>query len=230
MTLPFTLIDLTHTLSSASPSWNGSCGFAHTIKSDYTANREEVSFRVQQIKMHAGIGTHIDAPSHCTPGGLCIDALALEYLVAPCVCIDVSKQVQAHPLFVTSADAIREFEKVHGRIEKGSIVVVRTGWDARWTEPERYRNAFCFPSISQDAAEMLLEREAVGLGVDTLTPDLPDSMYPVHKAFLGAGKYLIENLALDALLPVKGSYLFALPIKTLDGTEAPARCIALILR
>lgn len=230
MTLPFTLIDLTHTLSADSPSWNGSCGFAHTIKGDYTANSEEVSFRVQQIKMHAGIGTHIDAPAHCTPGGLCIDALPLEQLIAPCVCIDVSKKALANPLFVTSADEIMQFEKQHGRIPKGSIVVVRTGWDKYWNDRERYRNQLQFPSIAQDAAELLLERGVVGLGVDTLTPDLPESGYPVHKAFLGSGKYLIENLALDARLPVKGSYLFALPIKTLDGTEAPARCIALILR
>ena len=228
MAFPFRLIDLTHTLSPSTPSWNGSCGFQHTIQLDYAKDvpTEEVSFRVQQIKMHAGIGTHIDAPSHCIPGGLCIEALSLENLLAPCVVIDLSKK--AHPLYTASAQDIKDFEAQHGRIEKGCVVVVRTGWDERWNEPERYRNDHRFPCISGEAAEVLLERGVVGLGVDTLSPDRPETGFPVHKAFLGAGKYLIENLTCIARLPVKGSYMLSLPIKTLGGTEAPARCVAFV--
>lgn len=225
MTFPFTLLDLTHTLSPSTPSWNGSCGFSHSIKLDYQVDAE-VSFRVQQIKMHAGIGTHIDAPAHCIPGGLAIDALPLENLVAPCVCIDVSKKADA--FYVASVDDMRAFEQQYGAIEKGSVVIVRAGWDVYWNDPEKYRNDYHFPSISKDVAEWLLDKEALALGVDTLSPDCPDSDYPVHQAFLGSGKYLIENLAQTALLPAKGSYLFSLPIKTLEGTEAPARCVALL--
>lgn len=227
MTFPFLLIDLTHTLSPTIPSWNGSCGFQHTIRMDYTAD-SPISFRVQQIKMHAGIGTHLDAPSHCIPGGVCIDAVPLESLVGPCICIDVSKK--AHPLYVVSAEDIKAFEVSHGTIQAGSIIVIHTGWSERWSDRERYRNDFCFPSVSKQAAEYLLDRNVVALGVDTLSPDLPETDYPVHKTFLGAGKYLIENLANTDKLPATGSYILSLPIKTLDGTEAPARCVALLPR
>lgn len=227
MTFPFTLIDLTHTLSPTIPSWNGSCGFQHSIKLDYTQG-SDVSFRVQQIKMHAGIGTHIDAPSHCIPGGLSIDALPLENLLAPCSCIDLSKKADAS--YVVSVNDMKEFERQYGSIEKGSVVIIHTGWAARWNDPESYRNDYHFPSVSEEAAEWLIEKGTLALGVDTLSPDCPNSGYPVHKAFLGNGKYLIENLAQTAHLPAKGSYLFSLPIKTLDGTEAPARCVALLPR
>lgn len=50
MTLPFSLIDLTHTLTPDIPSWNGSCGFSHEIKLDYKDCSTDVKFRVQQIK------------------------------------------------------------------------------------------------------------------------------------------------------------------------------------
>lgn len=227
MSFPFRLIDLTHTLSPDIPSWNGTCGFAHTIKLDYNTD-EEISFRVQQIKMHAGIGTHLDAPAHCVLGGLSIESLALENFAAPCVLIDVSKK--AHALFVTSVNDIKEFEKHYGAIQPGSIVVIRTGWEQFWNQPEKYRNDYHFPCVSQEAAEYLLEKGVLALGVDTLSPDRPELGFPVHNTFLGAGRYLIENLACTDKLPPTGSFIMCLPIKTLDGTEAPARCVGLVRR
>lgn len=68
----------------------------------------------------------------------------------------------------------------------------------------------------------------MGLGIDTLSPDRPGAGYPVHQLFLGAGKYLIENVANAVKLPAVGSYILALPLKLLQGTEAPLRLVALI--
>ena len=62
---PFKLIDLTHTLDSNLPSWDGDCGFNHTIKLDYQDCKSDVKFRVQQVTMQAGIGNHIDSISNC---------------------------------------------------------------------------------------------------------------------------------------------------------------------
>lgn len=60
----FKVEDLTQPLSASVPTWNGSCGFCLEIKKDY-----DQMFRVQQVKMHAGVGTHMDAPSHRIQGG-----------------------------------------------------------------------------------------------------------------------------------------------------------------
>src|ERR1700682_1741488 len=92
ISFPYSIIDLTHTLSETIPSWNGSCGFKQTIKCNYTDCATSVKFRVHQITMHSGIGTHIDAPAHCFAGTSTIDQLELNKLVAPCVAIDVSQQ------------------------------------------------------------------------------------------------------------------------------------------
>lgn len=225
MTFPFKAIDLTHTLSPTTPTWEGDCGFQHQTILDYADCTTPVKFKVQKINMFAGLGTHIDAPAHCIPGGKTVDQLELDELIAPCIVIDVSKQ--AHETWQLSPDDIRQFEREHGQIDPGSFVIIHTGWEQYWNEPEKYRNNLQFPSISIDAAELLLVRQIAGLGIDTLSPETPDSGYPVHEAILGAGKYIVENVANSSELPHVGSFSLALPIRTEGGTEAPMRLIGL---
>lgn len=227
MTFPFSVIDLTHDLSADAPTWDGGCGFLHSIELDYDDCKTEVAFRVQQVKMHAGIGTHIDAPAHCFPNGLSIHELQLKDLIAPCVRIDVS--LQAHERYKVTIEDIEDFEKQHGSIPPKSFVLIHTGWGAFWSDAKKYRNHLVFPSLSEAAAAFLLKRDIVGLGIDTLSPDRPDSGFPVHKLILGAGKYIVENVANASLLPAVGSYSLALPVKTVGGTEAPVRHIALLI-
>jgi len=222
---PYKIIDLTHTLEENISSWNGSCGFHQEVKLDYNS-KTEISFRVQQLKMHAGIGTHLDAPAHCNLGKKTIDQLELNNLVAPCVMIDVSNRADEH--YSLSVEEIELFEKNYGIIEPESFVIIKTGWDRFWKKPKRYHNNFHFPSVSKEAADLLIQRKVIGLGIDTLSPDRPESGYPVHAAFLGSEKYIVENIAHADHLPVKGSFIMALPIKTRHGTEAPIRLVALI--
>lgn len=225
MSLPFNVIDLTHTLSPEVPSWNGRCGFSHDIKLDYSDSEAPTKFRVQQIKMHAGIGTHLDAPAHCIPGGKHIAELELTQLIAPCVMIDIS--AKAHPLYSLTVTDVLEFETRCGPIANGCFVIIYTGWEQFWLQPEKYRNDYHFPNISKDAIEWLLERDIVGVGIDTLSPDRPSEGFPVHQQVLGAGKYIVENIAHAVKLPPIGAYTFALPIKTAEGTEAPMRLIGM---
>lgn len=226
MTFPYKIVDLTHTLSSNVPSWNGGCGFEHELKLDYNDCTTDVKFRVQQIKMHAGIGTHIDAPSHCIPNGKSIHELSLQDLIAPCVKIDVSNK--AHERYSLLPEDIEDFEKAYGKIKPSTFVIIQTGWEKFWNNPEKYRNNLVFPCVSKEAALLLLQRNIAGIGIDTLSPDRPEDGFSTHEILLGAGKYIVENIANLKSVPATGCYSLALPIKTLDGTEAPVRLIALI--
>ncbi len=222
------LIDLTHTITPSIPCWNGpqSCGFQHEIKLDYTDGNSDPGFRVQQIRMHAGIGTHMDAPAHCVRGGKSIAELELDSFLAPCVVIDVSKL--AHERFSLGRNELKEFENDYGKIAPGSFVIVYTGWEKFWGSPEKYHNQYVFPCVSEDVALALLDRKIVGLGIDTFSPDRPESGFPVHQHILGAGKYIVENIANASTLPPTGAYTLALPIKTMEGTEAPVRLVGLL--
>lgn len=226
MNFPFNLIDLSHTLHDAIPTWNGGCGFNHDLHIDYSDCEGEDKFRVMKMSMHAGIGTHMDAPSHCFEGGRNIEEFKLNDLCMPCSVIDVSEN--AHELYSVTADDIEIFESKHGEIERGSCIMIKTGWEKYWTEPKKYHNNHAFPSVSEEASKLLLQREVEALGIDTLSPDRPSDGFNVHRTFLGSGKILVENVANLSQMPPTGSYVMLLPIKVKNGTEAPIRLVGLI--
>lgn len=226
ITFPYKLIDLTHTLDENIPTWSGGCGFHHDCHMDYDSYQGGDAFRVMKVKMHSGIGTHIDAPSHCIPGGKCVHELAVNDLCMPCVVLDVSDKCQER--YSLKIEDIHFFEKQYGPIPKGSCVIIKTGWSKFWKQPEKYRNNHIFPSVSYEAAKILLQKSINALGIDTLSPDRPEDGFKVHQLFLGAGKILIENVAnLDSMIPT-GGFVMLLPIKIRNGTEAPVRLVGLV--
>lgn len=142
MTFPYKIIDLTHTLDNTIPTWNGGCGFNHDLHIDYSDCEGDDKFRVMKIRMHAGIGTHMDAPSHCISNGKCIHDFDVNELCMPCVVIDVSKK--CHERYSLTPEDIIHFENKHGLITQGSCVMVKTGWSKFWSEPKKSRLSFYF--------------------------------------------------------------------------------------
>jgi kynurenine formamidase len=135
--------------------------------------------------------------------------------------------------YAISLEDVRDYEKTYGTIAKGSLVIGYTGWDLFWSDPIKYRNTdtqgkMHFPSFSKEAAEILVERDVVGIAIDTLSPDCSEDFFPVHTLLLGSGKYIIENISGCSKIPPKGAYVIALPLKAEEGTEAPIRIIALV--
>ncbi len=220
------MIDLTHTLSSDVPSWDGGSCFNISIALDYAECTPPNLFRVQKIETKAGAGTHMDAPAHCFPGGKTIDALLLESLISDCVVIRVDDV--ADEKYLVMPEVIEAFEKEHGKIQENTFVIFYTGWDKHWNNPEAYRNNLRFPSVHESTAKQLLERGVSGIGIDTLSPDAVGDDFPVHRAILGAGKYIVENIANAGQLPPLGAKIHIMPMKIKDGTEAPIRLAAFV--
>lgn len=222
-------IDLTHPLDESVPTWTGGCGFRLEIKMDYPEG-----LRVQSLKSHAGVGTHMDAPSHFIEGGKNIGEVVLDDLIVPFCVLDIS-QKRDPDLFIQKED-IEAFERKEGKIPKKALFAAYTGWDKFWKEPEKYRNRdregrMHFPGFSQEAAEYLLEKGVSGIGIDTLSPDGSNNgkgakTYPVHLAILGAGKYILENLANLSQMPSQ-AYAICLPAKAMEASEAACRIIGL---
>lgn len=226
MIFPYKLIDLTHTLDETICTWDAHCGFNQELCIDYSDCQGEYKFRVMKLKMNASIGTHMDAPSHCIPAGRCIDNFEINQLCMPCVVIDISDK--CHERYSLSNQDIADFQRKYGIIDKGSCVMIKTGWEKFWSNPSKYHNNHIFPSVSPEAAGLLLEMDIQALGIDTLSADRPQDGYNVHRTFLGNDKILIENVAnLDSMPPIN-SFVMILPIKINGGTEAPIRLIGLI--
>lgn len=219
------IIDLTHTLSSDIPSFDGDCCFSVHIATDYKDCTPPNLFCVQKIEAKAGAGTHMDAPAHCFEISATIDELELKNLLTDCIVIHIDK---ADANYLAMPDVVHSFEEEYGTIPPNAFVVFHTGWDKHWSNPKQYRNDLHFPSIHEETAKLLLERDVAGIGIDTLSPDAGGKDYPVHRVILGAGKYLVENVANAKNVPPTGARILIAPMKIKGGTEAPIRLIATV--
>ncbi len=226
----FRAVDLSHVLHEGIPTWSGGCGFRLEVKMDYPEG-----LRVQSLKCHAGVGTHIDAPTHFVKDSWNIADIPLDQLIVPVFVLDL--RAEMGPDFFILPKHIEAFEKEHGKIGEKSLVLAHTGWGQFWNEPLRYRNPDAagrmhFPGFSEEAARLLLKRKIAGLGIDTLSPDGSVNgagvRYPVHELILGAKKYIIENAAHLELMPPMGAYAIALPPRAASATESAARLVGLV--
>lgn len=183
-------------------------------------------------------GTHIDAPIHFGEGRLAVDEIPLQKLIAPAVVIDVRRSVTDNRDYRLSRKDLEKWEREHGPIGQGAVVLMLTGWGQGWPDKSRYLGtstpsdpkSLHFPGFSKEAAEFLVkERRIDGIGIDTASIDYgPSQDFVVHQIINGANLYGLENIANLERLPAKGAIVLALPIKIKGGTGGPVRIIAIL--
>jgi len=183
-------------------------------------------------------GTHMDAPVHFARGGATADQVPVTAGIGPLVRVDVSAQAARDADYRLTRADLEAWEKANGRIPKGAIVVMYSGWGSRWPDAKRYLGTdvagdvanLHFPSFSQEAAEFLVrERDINGIGVDTASIDYgPSTDFIVHRVINGAGKPGFENLAHLDRVPAKGATLIALPMPIAGGSGGPLRAVAVL--
>jgi len=185
-------------------------------------------------------GTHLDAPVHFSEGGRTTAEIPLEQLVAPAVVIDVSSQVAADRNYRLTPGDVSAFEKQHGSIARGTIVLLRTGWSRHWPDARAYlgddtpgdASKLSFPSYGLEAARLLVEdRGVAALGIDTASIDYGRSAdFVVHRVAAARNVPGLENLTNLDQLPARGAVVIALPMKIEGGSGGPLRAIALVAR
>jgi kynurenine formamidase len=183
-------------------------------------------------------GTHLDAPIHFAEKGRTADQVPPRQLIAAAAVIDVSRAAAANSDYRLTVADVQDWEKRHGAIAPGTIVLLRTGWGRRWPDKKTYlgddtpgdASHLHFPSFGPEAAELLVRQRRVGaLGVDTASIDPGDSKdFPVHRLANGADVPGLENLASLEELPERGAWVIALPMKIAGGSGGPLRIVALL--
>jgi kynurenine formamidase len=229
---PFTVIDLTHTVSDEAPNWEGA------EKSPYSARQlgsfEKHGYFAREITLPEHFATHLDAPAHFSRGRWTVDQIPAERLVRPLVVIDVAPKVRRNADYEVSLEDIGQWEQVNGQIPAGAVVLARTGWDARWNSMKEYRNADAngtphFPGFAAATARFLIEgRSAVALGIDTMSVDTGRSQdFPVHRYSSARSVYHLENVANLDRAPEAGALIVVAPAKLEGGSGGPVRLLAL---
>jgi kynurenine formamidase len=230
------LVDLSHTLDAQNVFWPTEKPFQrNSSAAGKTAGGYWYASGNFASSEH--LGTHIDSPIHFGEGKPSTEAIPLAQLVGPVIVIDIARQCAGNPDYRLSAEDISAWEKVHGRIAAKSIVLVKTGWAARWPNRLKYMGSdkpgdtanLHFPGISPEAAQALVERRVDGVGIDTASLDHgPSKDFRAHQILNGAGIYGLENVASLERIPPTGATLIALPVKIKGGTGGPVRIVAIL--
>jgi kynurenine formamidase len=183
-------------------------------------------------------GTHLDAPSHFAKEGRSADQIPVRQLIGPAAVLDIAAASAKDPDYRLTLDDVKAWEKKHGPIPAGAIVLLRTGWSARWPDRKKYlgddtpgdASKLHFPSYGKEAAEYLVrDRKVSAIGVDTASIDYGASQdFVVHVVANSANVPGLENLDHLEELPEWGAWVVALPMKIGGGSGGPLRIVALL--
>ena len=221
--------DLSYAISDKLVPWPGD---EKWFEAKVNATVEKDGYFTRSFWMLEHYGTHLDAPVHFPPGKATVDQIASKQLFGPAVVLDVREEGVKDADYQMPVSRVETWERTYGRIPEGSIVMLRTGWAARWPDAQKYRNQdvkgkMHFPGISAEAAKLLIIRKVSGLGCDTMSVDYGASEdFAVHHLALGAGLYHLENLSDLSAVPEAGAFLVVAPIKLEGGSGGPVRVFA----
>ncbi|MCH9699393.1 MAG: cyclase family protein [Gammaproteobacteria bacterium] len=237
--LPFSVnaeiryLDLTHPFDETTIYWPTDLTF-HLDENHKGLTKGGYWYESNNYRASEHGGTHVDAPVHFSKGKWTVDSIPLSHLIGTAVKIDVSKK--AHPDFLIGIKDIKAWEKRHGLIPEGTIVLFATGWEKFWPDKKRYLGSeitgdtanLHFPGFSAQAADYLSNsRKVHAVGLDTPSLDYGQSRdFKAHQIFGAANVAGFENLHNLTHLPAKGFRVIALPMKIGRGSGAPLRIVA----
>ena len=230
-------IDLTYAFSEETIYWPTEDGFQleELAYGETEAGYFYSSYRISTAE-HGG--THLDAPIHFSRGGMSAEQIPLDRLIAPAVVVDVT--ARATPDYLIDVADLEGWERAHGRIPDGAILLLRTGWGERWPDRLRYLGTertgpeavaeLHFPGIHPDAARWITDRRDIAaVGIDTPSIDYGQSSgFEAHVIIYGADIPGFENVANLDELPEVGAFVVALPMKVAGGSGGPLRIVAFV--
>jgi kynurenine formamidase len=192
------------------------------------------------IHMGEHTGTHFDAPVHWITGKDLPDntteTIPPRRFVGPACVIDISRETAANEDYLLMPEHLETWERQHGRIPKGSWVLLRSDWSKR-TDAKSFLNVKedgpHSPGFHQSTSQLLAnDRDILGVGVETVGTDAGqagtfDPPFPNHATMHGAGKFGLASLRNLDQLPPTGAVVIAAPLKIVGGSGSPLRVLAI---
>lgn len=210
------------------------------------------------LSMGTHVGTHIDALAHVSHGGKMFggvdaaeagvggkyDELGV-HTIAPMVRRGVLLDVPAAlglgrcegGYEITVGDLESTVERQGVRVERGDVVLVRSGWGQLFAEGEPYVGRDTgVPGVSEAGAQWLAAKGVHAAGADTIAFERlaahgGHALLPAHRVLLVEnGIYVVEAMDLEALAARKiHEFTFVLvPLNIYGATGSPVRPLALL--
>jgi arylformamidase len=215
------LVDLSHTIEHGMTTYPGLPGPIICDFLSRQASRDHyapgVEFHIGKIEMVANTGTYLDSPFHRYAEGKDLSQLSLSVLA----------NLDAVVVRVPTGGRAIPAEVFDGIEVNGKAVLVHTGWDRHW-RTERYLSGH--PFLTGSAAQLLRNRGAVLVGIDSLNiDDTGDPTRPVHSTLLAAEVPIVEHLCNLGNLPDADFRFSAVPAKVAGFGTWPVRAFGHVL-
>jgi kynurenine formamidase len=202
---------------------DGRLGLQVEFSTPYTF--ENCGWQGSSFSMFAHYGTHVDAPIHFIEHGKCTHETPLSKLIGPAALIELDDHGENTAI---KGDTLED----RGRhVERGDIVILRTGWtDKAWGTAPFWKEG---PFLSVAGAEWLVERGVHAVVYDfseeeaVRKPGFRGEECPVHHTILGENIYNVEYCHNLAKIRRPRLAIAALPIHLVGLDGAPARVVAI---
>lgn len=209
-------VSLSHVLTPASPLWKGfppGTAFARgRARLSDAAPYAELTYEHDGLETTAytlvadQFGTQLDPPAHWHQCFATIDEIPATVALRKLAVISIADRVKADVNYHLTAADVLAWEREHGTIPAGAVVMVRSDWYTRWPDAARFQPADGrFPGVSLDALKLLhLERKILLHGhepIDTdSTPTLIGEDWLMNNGYMQA-----EGVANLDKVPVTGA-------------------------
>jgi len=236
---PERVLDLSHPYDSETVYWPTAEGFRLHVDAK-GVNERGFWYEANSFSSAEHGGTHLDAPVHFAEGKRSVDEIPLAQLIGPGIVVDVRAACAADRDHRVAVAELESWERRHGPIPDGAIVLLHTGFGRFWPDRVRYLGTdergpeavakLHFPGLHPDAARWLVARRSIGaVGLDTASIDHGLSKtFDAHRILSAAEIPALENVAGLEHLPPTGCRILALPMKIRGGSGAPVRIAALL--
>jgi kynurenine formamidase len=233
------IIDLTHPFDEQTIYWPTEKGF-QLLRGSAGVTEKGYYYAANRFQGAEHGGTHIDAPIHFFADRNTVDRIPLERLIGSAAIIDVTKRCAANRDYQIGIDDLRGWEEKQRRQFVDVIVLLRTGWSARWPNRAQYLgttekgdNAVAdlhFPGLDPNAARWLVEHRSIkAVGIDTPSIDFGQSThFQSHVTLFEHNVPAFENVTNLGQLPAAGCTVIALPMKIGGGSGGPLRIVAIV--
>jgi kynurenine formamidase len=173
------------------------------------------------------IGTQFGPPAHLNDHGATISDIPPTVALRPLVVINVTDRVAADAGYQATVEDIRRWERRHGPIPEGSVVMFRSDWSKKWHDPKRF-TAPPFPGVSLAALKYLhLERHILMHGHEPLDTDNTAPKFEGETWLLQHNYAQAEGVANLDQVPESGALIAIGFAKFQGGTGGFARYIAI---
>ena len=144
--------------------------------------------------------------------------------------INIVNFAATNPDYLLTLDDLFAWEEKYGKIAPGTVVLLYTGWQEKWSRPGDFLNQQHFPGFAAATTQFLLNRRQIaGLGIDTHGVDSgQDETFSTNEQVLLRRGIVLENLTNLDQLPPMGTTLAIGILRLRNGSGSPAAVLALL--